>query len=163
MSKPEMITAEIKETLKGKEKIFSRDLIELLNLVRTVPLTQKALANILNHEGIYSKKIRIDGKQGKGYRLEQFTTVPAANDDTTVPVNCHIEVTNQRATVPLEKVTQKISATVPLNNGKRYAYSYEFTNGDAGTWLATVPPKDAKAALMARFLGRKIKILKLIN
>ncbi len=149
-----MITAEIKETLNGKEKIFSRDLIELLNLIRTVPLTQKALANILNHEGIYSKKIRIDGKQGKGYRLEQFTTVPAANDDTTVPPD---------TTVPLEKVTQKISATVPLNNGKRYAYSYEFTNGESGTWLATVPPKDAKAALMARFLGRKIKTLKLIN
>ncbi len=143
-----MITAEIKQTLNGKEKIFSRDLVEMLNINRTVPFTQKVLANILNSEGIYSKKIRIDGKQGKGYRLEQFTTVPPTADDTTVP---------------LKKVTRKITATVPLINGKHYAYRFVLNNGDTGTWLTTVPPKEAKTALRSRFTGRKIKSLELLN
>lgn len=45
----------------------------------------------------------------------------------------------------------------------RYAYNYEFTNGDKGTWLTDIRPERAREELLKRFVDKEIKAISLLS
>ena len=46
----------------------------------------------------------------------------------------------------------------------RYAYRYEFKHGEgAGVWITDIDPKNAERKLLARFPGKEINLLVLLN